>query len=106
MMWQRDGRMVCDTCTNNIDWDGVPRTIVITRAREMGWHCFEGPNFTGDKALSSHICPLCVGTARSKLPPPPPPLAEDVPLFEVEKLHDQPDTEPRERHRRPRRAGS
>lgn len=94
--------MVCDTCTHNIDWDGVPRVLVMARARETGWHCFEGLNVAGDKIISSHICPECMGTARSKLPPAPPRLAEDVPLFEVEKRDDPTPTgeQPHKGHRR------
>ena len=103
-MWQRDGRMVCDTCTNNIDWGEVPRVIVIRRARDMGWHVYEGPSIDGTKTLMSHICPLCMGTARSKLPPAPPPLVEDQPLFEVEKT-DESAGKSRKRHRRPRGTG-
>lgn len=89
-MWQRDGCLVCDGCKAAVDWTGMPRVVVMARARAMGWHCFEGFNVAGDKIIASHVCSDCMGTARSKLPPSPDPMAEDVPLFELEEKHDQP----------------
>lgn len=73
-MWTIRGNLVCDTSTHEYPEQGT-RERTINAARARGWHCHK----EGDH--ETHLCPACIGTSRSKLPPAPPALAEDVPLF-------------------------
>lgn len=63
LMWCKDGNLACDTCGTVYEYDG-PRVMVLNAARSRGWHLFQGSSLTG-KSLDSHLCPQCVGTARS-----------------------------------------
>lgn len=77
-MWLKDGNLACDTCGTVHEYGG-PRVMVLNAARSRGWHLFQGASLTG-KRLDSHLCPACVGTARSakvKVER----LEEDEPLF-------------------------
>lgn len=82
MSWERGAVLHCDTyaCTGKIDVSDQNRVITIAYARAKGWRIYDGRSLTG-KDISSHICPTCGGTPRSKLPEAPPQLDQDVPLF-------------------------
>lgn len=82
MSWDQTRGISCDTplCQGRIDSPGSPKVMVIAVARSKGWRIFDGRSLT-DKAISSHICPDCGGTNRSRLPAPPERLDEDEPLF-------------------------
>lgn len=62
-MWLKDGDLGCDTCGEVFSYPG-PHAIVLNAARSKGWHLFSGVSLTA-KQLDSHLCPSCVGTARS-----------------------------------------
>lgn len=62
-MWLKDGNLACDTSGTVFEYAG-PRVLVLNAARSRGWHLFQGASLTG-KSLESHLCPECVGTARS-----------------------------------------
>lgn len=62
-MWLKDGDLACDTCKTVHEYAG-PRVLVLNAARSRGWHLFKGASLTG-KPLDSHLCPECVGTART-----------------------------------------
>jgi hypothetical protein len=77
-MWLKDGDLSCDTCSEVFSHHG-PHVIVLNAARGKGWHLFAGASLTG-KQLDSHLCPACVGTARSSVTKVQR-LVEDEPLF-------------------------
>ena len=59
--------LVCDGCLVVFASIG-PRETVSNAARARGWHLYEGPSLTSMEIVS-HLCPACVQTPRSKLPP-------------------------------------
>lgn len=79
VMWLKNGDLGCDTCNKVYDFPG-PRVMIINNARAHGWHMYDGRTL-GGSPFSSHICPDCMGTARSKLLAPLPRLEEDQSLF-------------------------
>jgi hypothetical protein len=76
-MWVK-GDLACDTCRVVFDYAG-PRARILNAARSRGWHLFSGASLTG-KRIESHLCPPCIGTARSSKPRVER-LVEDEPLF-------------------------
>lgn len=70
--------LICDTCPTRYPWKGETfRTF--ESARVKGWHIYqelkaELSRGTGQSAVTVFtkiLCPECVGTPRSKLPPAP-----------------------------------
>lgn len=70
--------LICDTCPERFAWKGdMLRTF--ESARVKGWHIYHEVlaryhKDTGQReieTITKTLCPSCVGTPRSKLPPPP-----------------------------------
>lgn len=78
-MWRKDGNLGCDTCDAVYEYGG-PRVAVLNAARSRGWHLFRGASLTG-KTLDSHLCPVCVGSARAALRSKTERLNDEEPLF-------------------------
>jgi hypothetical protein len=81
-VWTPAGDLSCSTrsCTSLLLAHGLDKGKLAAKASAKGWHLFEGMTFGGNP-LESHLCPACIGTNRSKLPPAPPRLEEDQTLF-------------------------
>lgn len=72
--------LICDTCPERFPYKGDTfRTF--EAARIKGWHIYQKVEMQLDKVTGFQIgpnrvytrilCPTCIGTPRSKLPPPP-----------------------------------
>lgn len=81
-MWTLAGDLACSTkgCPGLLLGHGLDQAQLTVRANAKGWHLYEGQTLGGG-LLISHLCPKCIGTNRSKLPPPPPRLEDDQTLF-------------------------
>jgi hypothetical protein len=80
-MWNQQGDLICTTCqTAAFLSHGRETEKVALLARVKGWHIFEGETLGGTTTVV-HLCPKCVGTNRSKLPPAPERLDGDQTLF-------------------------
>lgn len=75
-MWV-NGDLTCE-CGAVFQYAG-PRSKVLNAARSRGWHLYSGASLTG-KRIESHLCPDCIGTARSAKPRVER-MVEDEPLF-------------------------
>jgi len=81
--------LICDTCPNRYPYKGdLLRTFEAARVR--GWHIYQHiqtqyTQSTGEmiNIVDTRIlCPECVGTPRSKLPPPPKVLEGQADILE------------------------
>ena len=81
--------LICDTCPNRYPYQGETlRTF--ESARVKGWHIYQqvtarGSRSTGESSVrifTKVLCPECVGTPRSKLPPPPAVLEGQADILE------------------------
>lgn len=81
-MWTSAGDLACSTkgCLSLLLGHGLDQQQLSARASIKGWHLYEGKT-VGGGLLISHLCPKCIGTNRSKLPPAPPRLEADQTLF-------------------------
>lgn len=80
-MWNESDDLHCSTCDAVFLSHGRDRSMIVRLVRAKGWHIFEG-NSIGGVPLSSHLCPKCVGSNRSRiLPAALPTLEEDQFLF-------------------------
>jgi len=79
-MWDEFGNLICSTCSLTFASHGRNNNLVAELARFKGWHLFDGETIAG-VPLTSHLCPKCVGTNRSRLPPSPLKLEDDQALF-------------------------
>lgn len=80
MAWTRDG-VKCDTCVALYEMEGIPRVLLVQRARAKGWHLYRGPSMTG-KDLEVSLCPDCIGSPRP-IPKKKGPMEDDQPLIDV-----------------------
>lgn len=61
----------CDNaidCGSMVTRGDLSETIAYARAK--GWHMYQGKSLTG-KYIDVKLCPSCIGTSRSRLPPAP-----------------------------------
>lgn len=81
-MWTPAGNLACSTkgCPAIVLNHGQGEQKITDQAVAKGWHLFDGTT-VGGSPLISHLCPQCIGTSRSKLPPAPPRLEADQTLF-------------------------
>ena len=99
--------LICDTCPERFAYTGDLYTT-FERARVRGWHIFQRVEMNLDKVTGFMVgntvvetrilCPDCIGTARSKLPPPPEVLEGQADILEeldVSVQHTEKEKKPR-----------
>lgn len=99
--------LICDTCPERFPYKGdTYRTF--EAARVKGWHIYQKVQFQLVNGQPQPVvvetrilCPVCVGTPRSKLPPPPAVLEGQADILEDLGI----EAAPVERERKPPKRG-